>query len=239
MSKPRNPYTPESGAETNYYKLGGGAFFRMKRYLNDMNSLMQSHRSQLQENHKRELKKFPQYPWITDSSYESRYRDFDVHFARILLNSSFIASFSIFEVMFKDVCRLAAYKFSQRFESDFNTGIEKCRSYLVKDLRVNISDLGDYWKNLVQYRELRNCIVHHDCRIVKNSTNTLAFLRKSEYVNIKKVRNKQEYIFEFADRQFINEFLDCASEFLANILLKLPKGKRKLKLAQASRLNGY
>lgn len=225
--KPPSPYTREGRAEANYYRLGGDAFFQMKRYLNDMRSLMQSHRFKLQESQKEELEKYPLYPWIINRAYGNRYRDMDIHFVRILLNSSFIASFSIFEVMFKDVCHLAAYKYSQKFESDFNTGIDKCRSYLVRNLRIDISDLSDYWKKLLQYRELRNSMVHHDCRIVKDQSNTMAFVKRLEHVKIKKVRSKGEYMFTISDRQFVNEFLDCASEFLANVLLKLPKGKRK------------
>ncbi len=140
MSSPRNPYTAENRAEANYYKLGGYSFFTMKRYLSDMISLMQSQRFKLQESHREELERFPMNPQMIDNAYENRYRDLDVDFARILLNSSFIASFSIFEIMFKEVCHFAAYKFSRKFESDFNTGIDKCRSYLVRDLKIDISD---------------------------------------------------------------------------------------------------
>jgi hypothetical protein len=227
MSKPRNRYTPESRAQANYYRLGGYAFFSMKRYLNDMVSLFKSHRYKLQESHKEELEKFPLYPHIIDSAYENRYRDLDIYFARILLNSSFIASFSIFEIMFKEVCYLAAYKFSRQVEFDFNTGVERCSNYLKGELRLDLSDLSEFWNDLLKYRELRNSIVHHNSRIVKNTARTIAFLKKLEHVRIKKIRNKEEYVFVIVDRQFINEFLDSASEYLANILLKLPKGRRK------------
>ncbi|MFM9838367.1 MAG: hypothetical protein ACKVOQ_08895 [Cyclobacteriaceae bacterium] len=226
--KPRNPYTPENRAETNYYKLGGYAFFRMKQYLNSMKDLLQTQKYRLQENYKEEIKKYPQYSQMIDGVYEERYRELDVHFNRIMLNSSFIASFSIFEIMFKEVCHLAAYKYSRSAELDFSSGIiDHYRSYIVKDLRIDISDLKQYWKKLIQYRELRNHLIHHGSNIQKNPDNIIGFIRKLDSIKVKKIRNKDQYKFVLTDKQFIIEFLDTASEFLANILLKLPKGKRK------------
>jgi hypothetical protein len=226
--KPRNPYTPENRAETNYYKLGGYSFHRMKRYLRNMKELLQTHKYRLLENHKEELEKYPQYPQLIDEAYEGQYRELDVHFVRILLNSSFIASFSIFEIMFKEVCHLAAYKYYKKVELDSMSGIiDQCRSCITKDLRINISDLKHYWKALINYRELRNSLVHHDSIIKKNPENIIGFIRQLDYIKVKKIRNKAQYRFAITDKQFVNEFLDTASEFLANVLLKLPKGRRK------------
>jgi hypothetical protein len=226
--KIRNPYTPESRAETNYYKLGGYAFHKMKLYLKSIKDLLQSHKYKLEENHREELEKYPQYPQLIDEAYEGQYRDLEVHFVRILLNSSFIASFSIFETMFKEVCNLAAYKYSKKAELDSTSGIiDQYRSYLVRDLRIDISDLKPYWKEIIKYREMRNYLVHHDSTIKSNPGNIVEFLRKLDHIKIKKIRKKDQYKFIITDKQFIVEFLDTASEFLANVLLKLPKGRRK------------
>ena len=228
MMKIPSPHTPEKRAESNYYKLGGYAFHRMKLYLKDMRDLLRSHRFKLTENHKEELEKYPKYPQLINEVYRQHYQELDVHFVRILLNSTFIASFSVFEIMFKEVCQLAAYKYSQKAELHSTSGvIDRCRSYIVRDLRIDISDLKPYWKDIIRYRELRNHLVHHDSAIKKNPKNIVGFIRKRNHIKIVKVRNRDEFKFSIMDNNFIVEFLDCSSQFLANILLKLPKGAKK------------
>ncbi|HEY0743533.1 MAG TPA: hypothetical protein VGD40_18825 [Chryseosolibacter sp.] len=193
-----------------------------------MKELLETHKYRLEENHREEKRNFPQYPQLIDEVYERQYKELDQHFVRILLNSSFIASFSIFEVMFKEVCHLAASKYSQKVDLDFSSGIiEHCKGYIVKDLRIDISDLKHYWKDLIYYRDLRNCFVHHGGTIEKNPEKIVTFFRALNYIKVKKIRKKNHYKLVLTDKQFIVEFLDTASEFLANILLKLPKGKRK------------
>jgi hypothetical protein len=225
--KPRNPYTPENRAETNYYKLGGSAFHLMKRYLRSMNDFLRSQKHQLQENHKEELEKFPEYPQLINEVYEREYKELDTYFLRILLRSSFVASFSIFELMFKEVCHLGAYKYHTKAEFDSNSGIDQYRSYIVRELRIDISDLKHYWKDLNRYRELRNCMIHSNSIIQGDQEHLIQFVKNLKHIKIRKIRKENQFEFTVLDKQFINCFLDSASEFLANVLLKLPAGRKK------------
>jgi len=55
---------------------------------------------------------------MIDEVYEGKYHDYDVNFKGILLNSSLVASFSIFETVFKNVIHHANYIFNKKISTE-------------------------------------------------------------------------------------------------------------------------
>lgn len=221
-------YSREARAEANFYRLGGYAFQEMKKYLTDVEGFFRSKRINSNTYYKDQLETYPEWFEMITSVAQREHVELDIRLPNILYGSAFAASFSILEVIFKKVCVLAAYKYSQPLPEAIMFGtIDDCRSFMTKKLRVDFSLVGNHWKNLLKYRTLRNDIVHHNSVIAKETAGVIPFLKDLEYIKVRKVRNKEHYVFTIQDRRFIFDFLDCATQFIANILLALPKGKRK------------
>src|SRR5688500_16813475 len=128
-----SPYTPESRATRNFYKLGGGQFHALKLYLRDMKTSMMNQRGLLQKNHEEELTRYPDMWQMIDEVYNCYYRNFDKQFHAILMNSAFVAAFSLFETMFKKVCIFSASKYSISPRIEFrNRIIDQCNNYITK-----------------------------------------------------------------------------------------------------------
>lgn len=218
---------PRSKAEGYFLKLGGSAFQEMKKYLTDIEQDFRIKRIQKRRYYKDQKAANPEWNDLIDKISMRDDKELNLDFTRLLYGSSLVASFTIFEVILKKVCVLAAHKSSQKVPQNLLAGtIIDCRSYIVSSLRIDISGVDTHWKRLIKYRNLRNVIVHHNGIVVKETETIVKFLKELEYVQVRKVRNKDQFMFTILERGFIFDFLNCAAQFIFHILERLPKGKR-------------
>ncbi|RAV99643.1 hypothetical protein [Pseudochryseolinea flava] len=224
-----SPYSRKSRTDKLFYKAGAGAFHQMRLYLESMDELLQVQRQRIERDRRKHLKKYPQDWQLIEEFSDGDIARVDGYFTNVLLNSSFMASFALFESVFQKVCFRTAYKYFQ--EPDFNSGpgiINKYRSYLSSILRNDFAQADLSWQDILRYSELRNAIVHHGSIGTKKDILLLIpFLKKHNFITVKKIRNTSKYRFTITDKKFIYEFLACVSKFIRDILFELPPGRRK------------
>jgi hypothetical protein len=220
----------EEKARRVLYKFGGYDFHRMKLYLGDMQNLFTRQKENIKKRHTAEIERYPASSWqLIDEVYEAHYRNYDIDFVGILLNSSFISAYSLFEVIFKQVCVYAAKK--RRVEINVNefSGsdvIGKCKMFIERNVGIDLSPLNEHWSNLMTHRKLRNSITHDSATIKPNNQFLEAYARSNEYIQIRRPRSKKATNFFIKHHYYVVEFLDLSRDYLLWMLMELEKKQK-------------
>lgn len=212
---------PDEKVKRIFSEMGGNDFDRMRTYLFELDRSMRNQKILLKQSHKAELEMFPNAAKMTNSVYETHYENYDTHFIGILLNSALITSYSLFESIFKEVCLYAAEIRNIEIKKDhFGTrnitgGYKK---FIETEIGIDLSEIEEYWNQLVLSQRLRNKIVHHSATIPEGDQLT-------EYVitnpNIESKNTNDKVTFFIKDRLFLFEYLVVSSSYLLWILMRI------------------
>jgi hypothetical protein len=147
----------------------------------------------------------------------------------IYFNSLLLGSYSIFEVVFKEICKFVEeYSTPQKEFNQPNRAILKsCRKYLTDSTFVNFSgkEIDAKYINLLKIGDVRNLFAHENGNIMQDKTRNLE--EQQNYNLVKSIKeltilqNGQIYI---NNEDFIENFIQESESFI-NIIIKQLKEK--------------
>ncbi len=206
-----------------YEGLGGSDFSRMRTYLAEMRSSMQNQKSILGNYYKSVLEAFPNplAVKLANIAHENTYMQYDTHFKGILLNAALVSTYSIFEVTFKRVCLYAAeVKGIKKPHFGISSIIDTCKQFTQNDIRIDLSEVEEFWEQINLGRQLRNKIIHHAATIPAGNEDLINHVKASNYIHIS---NPGEPDIEFYIKNdgYIFEFINLAHSYPLWILMKI------------------
>lgn len=162
--------------------------------------------------------------WAEITSKVARFNN-----SRILNSSMLIYSYSLFEVILRDICTVFEKIHSSKISAkDLNgMGIEQSRNFLklVAEIDLTRPQLNSLWDKIKQYATIRNLIVHRYANFVKEPDKPLEkqkmynYIKDNEYLEFEEGTGK----FYIIDKQYNLIFLGLAQNFTEMILLELDK----------------
>ena len=144
----------------------------------------------------------------------------------LLKKTSLIALYSIFEELLKTFCELAQKNLNLKIEpKDLNgSDIEKYLKYLKKVVEIDFSKMDLEWKEINDYRHIRNCIVHNYVNIneSKNRDVLNKIINSNKFLSL--VEDTGELYINHED--YLYSFIDLIEKFIKNLInefeLKMP-----------------
>lgn len=215
---------PTAATRQLFSDLGGDDYDQMWTFLYEMHNSMQNQKYLLERNHKEELKLFPMSTELTNRVHKQYQENYNMHFIGLLLNSTYVASYSIFEMMFKRVCFYAAEKRNIVIKPDHFRAAKitwNCKDIIQQQIGLDLAKIERHWKRLVLFQELRNKITHHAATIPIGNKPLRAFVRRNEHIHIHNPRTTRELTFYIRDRNFTYDFMDTSRSYLLWILMRI------------------
>lgn len=212
---------PDEEIKRIFSEMGGNDFDRMRTYLFELDRSMRNQKMLLIQSHKAELEMFPNATKMTNSVYETQHENYDTHFKGILLNSALITSYSLFESIFKEVCLYAAKMRNIEIKKDhFSTrnitgGYKK---FIETEIGIDLSEIEEYWNQLVLSQRLRNKIVHQSATIPESDQLT-EYVITNQYIDSKSINEKVTFFIK--DRLYLFDYLVISSSYLLWILMRI------------------
>lgn len=203
--------------------LGGKDFDRMRDYFYNMKLSLINQKALFQDSHKEELKIFPNATTLTNFVYGQRYENYDNHFLWILYNSGLVSSYSLFEIVFKNVCFYLAEVNGKVIKKDHfrrSKITENCKTFIETEIGLNIKPINKYWKQLVLAQQLRNKIVHQSASIPPGNTALRKYVRTNKSFYLANPRTTKDLDFVIKDPAFLFEYLTNSKSYLLWILMR-------------------
>lgn len=157
--------------------------------------------------------------------------DPDLHFfggfsPHFMKKSSFILLYSILEELLKIFCELAQKKLHLNLKPNDLQGsdIEKFYKYLKKVAEIDLDKTEKEWGEIMDYRQIRNCIVHNYSNI-----NNYSNKEKDTLKQIINSKNSCLSLWEETGELFINHedylyrFIDLIEIYIDNLILEFEK----------------
>jgi hypothetical protein len=200
-------------------ELSGHLKDRQKQVVNYVDNLTDS------EPNDDEKQKIVEYFAEDYCRYNDTYRE-------MLLHSTFITSFSIFESLFIEICNQIQKRIASKIVlSDLNDkGIERCKKYIVKVVGIDLSEYNTLWNDIAKFNKIRNLIVHNAAKI-DNGGNTkirkhemFAYIESHADLHFK---YKNMGYFQIINSKYIIEFCCVAKSYLTSILNEASKIHRQ------------
>lgn len=145
------------------------------------------------------------------------YEYYKIHeiFPSFYRQSTFIGLYSFFETRLSSLCeimqRIKEYKIKI---SDGDNYIEKSKKYLKLVVGIDTEDLNSHWAKIVDYRKIRNCLVHHNGHTNKQK-DWEGIIQRIAHIEL--ISNRINIV----DDIFLLNFIDIISEYIKVILDKI------------------
>ncbi|MGA2405283.1 MAG: hypothetical protein ABSF81_00845 [Bacteroidales bacterium] len=209
-------------------------FSEIKDFVDETKNLIISRQKELEKHINNEIKKSRH----SNSGQEivEYYIDdiikYDQTYIEILMNSTFISSYSLFENSFCRICKHAQKEKGKQINlNDLSgKGINQCKKYIEKVIEIDLSSLYTEWEEIQNYNKVRNLIVHNSANFEKDKSKALErqemylFITSNPFINVKREGRGYFYI---NDYQFIINFCDKAEKFLSEIIDKILNLEKK------------
>jgi hypothetical protein len=215
---------PDELNETMYRVLIGNRFDDMKRYVNSSHTLLNIRKQELEENFKNELLSLPDFQDITTRVYAEHFEDFDRRFVGILMNSTFIATYTLFETIFGYICEFA----ERRYQLSCSVGdikesgiVAKCKRYIEDVAHVDLNSVDQYWRQINTERKLRNCMIHDGCIIKAKDIFLTNYVRNHPQLGPFNPMEKRTTTFYIRDKNYVITFCELTHDYLSCILKEL------------------
>ena len=130
----------------------------------------------------------------------------------ILFNSLFTASYALFEHKMSQLCdqvQRGASKLSLDADKEKGSGLDRAKDYL-KALEVDFPAQGSDWEEIVNYKKVRNLIMHAEGSVAK-CPHIARYAKKRQILSSWTGRELQ------LDRQFCEEAIDNLEEFIVKV----------------------
>ena len=225
MSKTRK-YPAKGAIIINTYKrIAQRSFDEIEEYVQELSGHLKDRQKQVvnyidnltdSESNEDEKQKIVEHFAEDYYKYNDTYRE-------MLMHSTFITSFSIFESLFVEICNLIQKEITSKIVlNDLNgKGIERCKNYITKVVGIDLSEQNTLWNDISKFNKIRNLIVHNSANI-NNGGHTenknpemLAYIKNHTYLNFK-YENMGH--FQIINSKYIIEFCSAAKSYLTSIL---------------------
>lgn len=184
---------------------------------------------------KKQIAEYPQDEWEIKAYYNNTvFKDFDKNFYTILNSSMMISCYALFDTCLRQICDLAQKRIKAELRySDLHaeSEIHAYRKYLLKVIGLELNELNQYWKEINDYRKVRNMIVHHHSNIINDKTrkiedqNCYSIVSSNNYLKL----NKRSGYFIIKDPEYVYVFCNNAKYFLKGALKELARIKKRRK----------
>jgi len=206
-------------------------FAEIKDYINETEKLIQNEQNKVGKFIDNELKGL-EYEDEARDVIEFYIEDFDKYektYKELLMNSTFVTSFSLFEHSFLRLCKYAQKeKESILSVSDINgKGVVKCKTYIEKGLGIDLSALNSSWQVITDYNKIRNVIVHNASNFKKKKSQAIekqelfSLINRNPYL-VQKYENMGYFYIQ--DSQYIIKFCIDAEKYLLDTISLIIKG---------------
>ena len=209
-------------------------FSEIKDFVNETKDLISSKQKELEKYINNEIKKsvHPDSEQEIVDFFIDDFIKYDRTYIELLMNSTFISSYSLFESSFSRICKHAQKeKGTQINLNDLSgKGINQCKKYIEKAIEIDLSSLCTNWQEIQNYNKVRNLIVHNSANFEKDKNKALenqemySFIASNPFIQIKREGRGYFYI---KDYQFIIIFCDKAESFLSEIIKKVLNLEKK------------
>lgn len=201
-------------------------FAEIKDYIEETNNLIKIEQKRIEKFISNELKDIENEDEARDvvEFYIEDFDKYDKTYRELLMNSTFVTSFSLFEHSFFRICQYAQKeKESILSVSDLSgNGIaSKCKKYIEKGLGVNLSSLNTTWQEITNYNKIRNVIVHNASNFKKEKNQPIEKQELFPLINGNPyIKQKYEHMgyFYIQDSKYITGFCNDAENYLLNVI---------------------
>jgi hypothetical protein len=210
-------------------------FAEIKDYINETNNLIIKEQNKVQKFIEDELKSLEDEDEVRGviEFYLEDFDKYDKTYKELLMNSTFVTSFSVFEHSFLQICKYAQKeKNSTLSVSDLagNGVVNKCKTYIEKGLEIDLSSLNQDWQAITNFNKIRNVIVHNASNFKKDKNKPI---EKQELYSLITgnpfIKQKYEHMgyFYIKEDQFIIEFCNIAERYLLETIELILKNNLK------------
>ncbi|HEY0740312.1 MAG TPA: hypothetical protein VGD40_02585 [Chryseosolibacter sp.] len=200
-------------------------FGTMREFVDDINRFLTGETERVKKRIEDEIKESPELAnEIVEYSIDDLVK-YGEEFVGILLNSSLVAAYSLFEKSLVKICDLAEHEFNvsrSKLKGKISI-IGRCKAYIQNDLKISLSDLDASWDKIEQYREVRNLITHEDSRIKKVKGQTIEQNKLYPYFDSQKknISLKHSGKFYISNHAYINEFCNLGESYLNDVISRV------------------
>ncbi len=197
-------------------------FAEIKDYIKETDKLIQIEQKKVEEFINNELKGIEDEYEASEvvMFYIEDFDKYDKTYKELLMNSTFVTTFSLFEHSFLRICQYAKKeKGSILSVSDLNGNgvVHKCKKYIEKALRIDLSSLNSSWQTITNYNKIRNVIVHNASNFKKKDNIPIEDQELFLLINGNPyLKQKYEHLgyFYIKDSQYIIDFCSDAEKYL-------------------------
>ncbi|BBA70036.1 hypothetical protein [Geobacter sulfurreducens] len=136
----------------------------------------------------------------------------------LIRHSLFTSTYSLLEAFLNDLC--SEVKKERNLLIDINdlsgAGIFRAQTYLSKILNVEFPSSHRSWQRICNYNKLRNCLVHADGQLSKESNKQLLkFIKAHKYLEVNVILKVQ------LQDGFVQEVCDTMAQFVQELIPKV------------------
>ncbi len=226
----RKKFKPAKAIVMYQYRINR-QFAEIKDYINETNKLIQKEQSKVKRFIDDELKGIEDEHEASEviQFYIEDFDKYEKTYKELLMNSTFVTSFSLFEHSFLRLSKYAQKeKNSTLSVSDIsgNGIVNKCKKYIEKGLEIDLSALNPDWQTITNFNKIRNAIVHNASNFKREKNQPIekqelySLITKNPFIKQKYEHNGYFYI---KDDQFIIDFCNTAEKYLLDIIYQILK----------------
>lgn len=163
----------------------------------------------------KEIKKAPKYR--REELEEHHFDEYNVLLSMSVLirHSLFTSTYSVLETFLNDLCSTLKEERNLVIEiNDLNgAGIFRAQTYLSKMIHVSFPSSHRSWQRICNYNRLRNCLVHADGQLSKDSNKQLLkFINGHKHLELNVLAKVQ------LQEGFVPEVCDTMAEFVRELI---------------------
>ncbi len=143
-------------------------------------------------------------------------------FKPLVINSIFIMSFSLFEIVLKKTCDLlnrSNPKVLTLNDIKGNGEIDKFRKYLFKVQSIEKANPNTLqWKKILAFKNIRNAIIHNHNKLQNTSKKNYKSTKEFMLLNDYQIKFEEEELsFKIYDKSFLEDFKANCNDFIQMI----------------------
>ena len=194
----------------------------INEFLNDSLNLVTNKFNQIQSEYQRIKKVSKEEGEIFyQHDYEPR-RGATYELKEIICFTSIGFLFTQFETKFNELANLTNEIFGGNSFDNYtnkcrknNKGINKAKNFIIDTAKIDISDIENSWSKIKQFQNLRNCIIHRN-GIVKRESSIIQFAQSNANLNYHESSDMIQI-----EKEFIEKFAIILFDYIEQIIIKL------------------
>lgn len=119
------------------------------------------------------------------SNFKNFKEDDNFNYIKILTKSLFISAYSMLEYCLDEICKKIStiYDYKLKLADIAGKGITRSHKYIKKVIKIDFPDTSESWRNIKNYNEIRNVIIHSQSTILPDNLKIKQIIE--EYKGIK------------------------------------------------------